>query len=101
VAGKSPLGATSGAELKALVDKKVPLPDAAKKLGMSLGKAERLYARASLKRSDLVKGREAEIAKAIVRLHDDEGLPFVPDIWARVPGLSGARIKELFEQTKP
>jgi hypothetical protein len=48
----------------------------------------------------LVRGTEAEIAKAIVRHHDDEGLSFVPDIWARVPGLSGARIKELYERTK-
>jgi hypothetical protein len=93
--------ATEGAELKVLVDKKVPSPDAAKKLGMSLGKAQRLHARASLKSSVLVKGTDAEIAKAIVRLHDEEGLPFVPDIWARVPGLSGARIKELYELTKP
>jgi hypothetical protein len=68
---------------------------------MSVGKAERLLARASLKPGDLVKGTEAEIAKAIVRLHEEDGLPFVPDIWARVPGLSGNRIKELYEQARP
>lgn len=93
--------AKEGAELKALVAKKVPLPEAAKKLGMSVGKAQRLLARASLKPSDLETGTEAEIAKAIVRLHDEDGLPFVPDIWARVPGLSGNRIKELYELAKP
>jgi hypothetical protein len=93
--------AKQGAELKKLVDSKVPLPEAAKKLGMSTGKAERRLARASLKASDLVKGTEAEIAKAIVRLHEEDGLPFVPDIWARVPGLSGNRIKELYEQARP
>jgi hypothetical protein len=93
--------ARQGAGLKKLVDSKVPLPEAAKKLGIAVGKAERLLARASLKSSELVTGTEAEIAKAIVRLHEEDGLPFVPDIWARVPGLSGAKIKELYELTKP
>jgi len=35
-----------------------------------------------------------------VRLRDDEGLSFVPDIWARVEGMSGARIKKLYDATK-
>ena len=93
--------AKQGAELQALVAKKMPLPEAAKKLGMSVGKAQRLLARVALKPGDLVRGPDAEVAKAIVRLHDEEGLPFVPDIWARVPGLSGAKIKELYELAKP
>jgi hypothetical protein len=64
-----------GAQLETLVDSKsMELPDAAKKLGMSFAKAQRLYARASLKPSDRVTGTEAEIAKAIVRLHDKDGV---------------------------
>src|SRR3954463_14167016 len=92
--------AKQGAELQALLGK-MSLPEAAKKLGMSTGKAQRLLARSSLKPSDLVTRTEADIAKAIVRLHEEDDLPFVPDIWARVPGLSGTRIKELYELTKP
>ena len=31
----------------------------------------------------------------------EDDLPFVSDIWARVPGLSGQRIKELYENARP
>lgn len=89
-----------GARLKKLVDGGMDVPAAAKKAGMSEGKARRLLARASLKPGEMVTGTEAEIAKAIVRLRDEEGLSFVPDIWARVEGMSGARIKKLYEATK-
>jgi hypothetical protein len=89
-----------GAQLKKLVDGGMELPAAAKKAGMSVGKAQRLYARAVLKPGDQVTGTEAEVAKEIVRLRDKEGLSFVPDIWARIEGMSGARIKKLYEANK-
>lgn len=89
------------AALAKLVDEKgMDLADAAKKLEMSYGKARRLYARASVKPIEQITGTEAQIAAEIVRLHDDEGLAFVPDIWARLQGMSGSRIKELYAQAK-
>jgi hypothetical protein len=92
--------AKEGAELRALVEGGTELPAAAKKLGISLGKAQRLYARATLAPGDLVSGTDAEVAKAIVRLRDEEELAFVSDIWARVPGMSGTRIKKLYKEAK-
>jgi hypothetical protein len=89
-----------GARLKKLVDGGMDIAAAAKKAGMSVGKAQRLYARITLKPGDVLTGTETEIAKAIVRLRDEEGLSFVPDIWARVEGMSGARIKKLYEAAK-
>jgi hypothetical protein len=37
---------------------------------------------------------------AIVRLHDKDGLAFAPAIWARLDGVSGRRIRELYEEAK-
>lgn len=66
---------------------------------MSVGKAQRMFAIASLKPSDRIvtAGRDdKDVAKDVVRLRDDEGLSFMPDIWART-GLSPKRIAQLYK----
>jgi len=71
----------------------------AKAAGWSVGKAQRMIALGTLKPSDRIvtAGRDdKDIAKDIVRLRDDEGLAFMPDIWART-GLSPSRIQSLYK----
>ena len=71
----------------------------AKAAGWSVGKAQRMIALGTLKPSDriITAGREdKDIAKDVVRLRDEEGLAFMPDIWART-GLSPSRIQSLYK----
>jgi len=70
----------------------------AKDTGMSAGKAQRMYVRATLAPKDrlFTKGlTDKEMGEAIVKLKDQDGLKFMPDIWART-GLGPARIQELY-----
>lgn len=63
------------------------LRDAAEKLGMSYGKARRMYYFAYLKPSEklFLSGKtDMEIGKELIHLRDDLHLAWDPDIWSRM-----------------
>jgi len=67
-------------------DPKKLTPKVLSSLGMSKGKAERMltYANTKPEHRLYTKGLTREqLGAEIVRLRDEEGLPMVPDIWAR------------------
>jgi hypothetical protein len=85
-----------GAKLKELLDGGLDLRKAARKMGMSIGKAIRLNAWVNVKPSERITGTDKEVGKEIARLRDVEGVPWSPEIWAR-SGLGLTRMHELYE----
>ena len=86
-----------GSQLAELVDKQgLSVSDAAAKMKISKGKATRLYARAKVKPSQRVVGTDAEVGKAIVKMVDQDGLKWTPDVWART-GLRPVKAKALYK----
>lgn len=77
--GEAVLKATKG-------DRAAINPDLAKRLDMSVSKADRLFTFSQLKDGEKLYTKdltEAEFGKELVDLRDNKGLRWMPDIWAR------------------